>query len=69
MSQGEIGKDMFIVNQGEVTVIGDEGEILAHLKAGSVFGEIRWDLLLELYTQDIVFALTCIACMDYIIYS
>ena len=34
---------MFIVNLGEVTVIGDDGEILAELKAGSVFGEIRYE--------------------------
>lgn len=32
---------MFIVNQGEVIVVGDDNEILAELKAGSVFGEIR----------------------------
>ncbi len=40
--QGEIGKEMYIVNEGFMEVIGgSDNEILAELGPGAVFGEIR----------------------------
>lgn len=41
--QGEIGREMYIIQAGQVQVLGgpDGKAILVTLKAGSVFGEIR----------------------------
>lgn len=47
--QGEIGREMYIIQAGQVQVLGgpDGKSVLVMLKAGSVFGEIRsegtWD--------------------------
>ncbi|KAL1513297.1 hypothetical protein ABEB36_002721 [Hypothenemus hampei] len=39
--QGEVGKEMYIVNRGRLQVVADNGRnVLATLKAGSYFGEI-----------------------------
>ncbi|RWS18988.1 cyclic nucleotide-gated cation channel beta-3-like protein, partial [Leptotrombidium deliense] len=38
--KGEIGQEMYIVNEGVVQVLGDTGNVLASLSEGSVFGEV-----------------------------
>ena len=41
-AQGEIGREMYIVNQGQVQVMGGtDNQVLAELGAGAVFGEIK----------------------------
>ena len=43
LRQGEVGREMYIVNKGLVCVVGgvSDGQVLAELGPGSIFGEIR----------------------------
>ena len=41
--KGEVGTEMYIIMHGEVDVVTDEGEALATLSKGKVFGEIRYN--------------------------
>lgn len=39
--KGEVGTEMYIIMHGEVEVVNNQGETLATLTKGKVFGEIR----------------------------
>lgn len=44
--QDEVGREMYIIKAGEVQVVGgpDGKTVFVTLKAGAVFGEVRWGL-------------------------
>ncbi len=50
--KGDVGRELFIVNKGEVHVLqNDTGAAIATLYAGSFFGEIGWN---SLFVQHIL---------------
>jgi CRP-like cAMP-binding protein len=38
--RGDLGREMFLIEQGEVEVIGADGKVIRTLKDGDVFGEV-----------------------------
>lgn len=40
--KGDVGKEMYIVNQGVLEVVSEEGVVFAQMKEGHTFGEIRY---------------------------
>lgn len=47
ISQDEVGREMYIIKAGEVQVVGgpDGKTVFVTLKAGAVFGEVRWEVM------------------------
>lgn len=40
VSEGRMGMDFFIILEGEAEVVGPDGAVSAHLRAGDFFGEV-----------------------------
>ncbi|HEY0192877.1 MAG TPA: glucose-6-phosphate dehydrogenase, partial [Kofleriaceae bacterium] len=40
VAKGEIGRELYLIEQGEIEIVGDDGEVIKLLTDGDVFGEV-----------------------------